>query len=236
LPPFCLPEAGFLNLAISPLTHNQRTTTLLFAVCAFTQKEEPMIQTPDQLRQNVRVLEYDMLYLEEQLEGLDPDSFEAESMTHTLDVKRRLLSDQLGQLNMAQISLHAAQAQRADACAARTGDPDAFAVPVVAIVTPTTVSDIMVTAVEGGCEYWLSRFKVRGSGAGAYSEPSSFRGDWVVDIETDGDGHATITKTSLQKAMHDNPEWTMAISDGSFDADTVDALLQCAAFGKVVYG
>lgn len=113
---------------------------------------------------------------------------------------------------------------------------DTFAVPVVAYITPMTVSDIMITALEGACNHWIDGFKVRGAGPGAYEKPSSFKGDWVVDIETHEDGPATITKAGLQKAMHDNPKQTLQIVDGSYDAETVDILLQCAAFGEIVYG
>lgn len=113
---------------------------------------------------------------------------------------------------------------------------DTFAVPVVAYITPMTVSDIMITALEGACNYWIDGFSIRGQARGAYEKPSSFRGDWVVDIETHEDGPATITKASLQKAMHDKPACTLSIVDSSYDAETVDTLLQYAAFGDIVYG
>ena len=113
---------------------------------------------------------------------------------------------------------------------------DTFAVSVSAYIYPMTVSDIMITAVEGACNHWIDGFKIRGAGPGAYEKPSSFKGDWVVDIEVYEDGPVTITKTDLQKAMHDNPDRTLQIVDGSYDAETVDVLLQCAAFGEIVYG
>jgi len=113
---------------------------------------------------------------------------------------------------------------------------DTFAVPVTAFITPMTVSDIMITALEGACNHWIDGFKIRGAGPGAYEKPSSFKGDWVVDIETVEDGPVSITKIDLQKAMHANPAYTLSIVDGSYDADTVDVLLQYAAFGDIVYG
>ena len=113
---------------------------------------------------------------------------------------------------------------------------DTFAVPIVAYITPMTVSDIMITAIEGGCNYWIDGFSIRGQARGAYGKPSSFKGDWIVDIEVYEDDPVTITKAALQKAMHDNPDRTLQIIDGSYDAETVDVLLQCAAFGEIVYG
>lgn len=113
---------------------------------------------------------------------------------------------------------------------------DTFAVPVVAYITTVTVSDIMITAIEGACNHWIDDFSIRGQARGAYEKPSSFKGDWVVDIETHEDGPGTITKASLQKAMHDNPDRTLQIIDGSYDAETVDVLLQHAAFGDIIFG
>lgn len=53
-----------------------------------------MAQTPDQIRENIRVLQDDILYLEQQLDGLDPDSPAAESKDRIIGVKWRLLLEQ----------------------------------------------------------------------------------------------------------------------------------------------
>lgn len=53
-----------------------------------------MAQTPDQIHENIAVLQDDILYLEQQLDGLDPDSLEAESKDRILGVKWALLLEQ----------------------------------------------------------------------------------------------------------------------------------------------
>lgn len=54
--------------------------------------------TLEEIRENVRILQDDILHLEQQLDGLDPDGLEAESKERVLNVKWRLLSDQQGLL------------------------------------------------------------------------------------------------------------------------------------------
>ena len=54
--------------------------------------------TLEQIRENIRVLQDDILHLEQQLDGLDPDGLEAESKERVLNVKWRLLSEQQGLL------------------------------------------------------------------------------------------------------------------------------------------
>ena len=53
-----------------------------------------MTTTPAQIRENIAVLQDDILHLEQQLDGLDPDSLAAESKDRILNVKWRLLSEQ----------------------------------------------------------------------------------------------------------------------------------------------
>ena len=53
-----------------------------------------MAQTPDQIRENIAVLQDDILYLEHQLDDLDPDSPAAESKDRVIVVKWLLLLEQ----------------------------------------------------------------------------------------------------------------------------------------------
>lgn len=48
----------------------------------------------EQIKENIRVLDDDIRYLEQQLDGLDPDSPSAESKERILNVKWRLLQEQ----------------------------------------------------------------------------------------------------------------------------------------------
>jgi hypothetical protein len=54
--------------------------------------------TLEEIRENIRGLQDDILYLERQLDGLDPDGLDAESKERVLNVKWRLLSEQRGLL------------------------------------------------------------------------------------------------------------------------------------------
>lgn len=56
----------------------------------------------DQIRENMRVLQDDILHLERSLLGMDPDSPEAESKDRILNVKWRLFSEQKGLLDRAE--------------------------------------------------------------------------------------------------------------------------------------
>ena len=53
-----------------------------------------MTTTLDQIRENIAVLQDDILHLQQQLVGLDPDSPAALSKDRVLNVKWRLLSEQ----------------------------------------------------------------------------------------------------------------------------------------------
>ena len=50
--------------------------------------------TIDAIRENIRVLQDDIAWLEGELDTLDPDSLSAESKERVLNVKWRLLSEQ----------------------------------------------------------------------------------------------------------------------------------------------
>ena len=50
--------------------------------------------TLEEIRENVRILQDDILHLEQQLDSIDPDGIDAESKERVLNVKWRLLSEQ----------------------------------------------------------------------------------------------------------------------------------------------
>ena len=53
-----------------------------------------MTMSIDHIRENIRVLQDDVLYLEQRLDEAAPDSLEAESRERILNVKYRLLQEQ----------------------------------------------------------------------------------------------------------------------------------------------
>ena len=119
-------------------------------------------------------------------------------------------------------------------------------------VDPQTVQDLIVTAFEGGSNYWLGNSRVElvhpayedlpadgvvwygNSKRNVFAEP-----DFKVTIDTE-EGLETLDAAAIEKGLG-----VMAtryarhfadIVQDNMDADTGDVFLQCALFGEVVYG
>jgi hypothetical protein len=107
-------------------------------------------------------------------------------------------------------------------------------------VTAEMISNIFITAIEGGIGYWCQKLDLRQNGTEVnYQNAESFTGQWVAKITmVEDDGTATITPEKLAEALAMRPTEAAQIitDDGGFDADSADILIQCAAFGEIVYG
>jgi len=107
-------------------------------------------------------------------------------------------------------------------------------------VTSEMISNIFITAIEGGISYWCEEVNLRQNGNEVtYQKAESFTGQWIATITmVEDDGTATITPEKLAKALALRPTEAAQIitDDGCFDADSADVLIQCAAFGEIVYG
>jgi len=113
--------------------------------------------------------------------------------------------------------------------------------------------NIIVTALEGGSNYWyllgdLAPVRAWAKKNKIESEPMAikiatalfndpeFMLD-VYDVENEDDVLGTITQASLLKAMADRPEEALKfINEGDYDAYTADTLFQTAVMGEVVFG
>lgn len=107
------------------------------------------------------------------------------------------------------------------------------------IVTEKMVCDLFITAIEGGSTYWCEEIDLRKDGqAVTYQREESFTGDWTATVTPHEDDKAIITPETLQKAFSMRPEETalLVTESPAFDAITADTLIQCAAFGEIVYG
>jgi hypothetical protein len=81
-----------------------------------------------------------------------------------------------------------------------------------------------------------------------YSCPEIFEKSFEIALEFDdpneyeglGNGQKTITEVDVRRGLdimrRDYPEQFAKVMSGDADADTADVFLQCALFGKVVYG
>lgn len=107
-------------------------------------------------------------------------------------------------------------------------------------VTSQMIADIFITAVEGGISYWCDELDLRKDGEQvSYQNAESFEGDWTAKLTLgEDDGTAEITPEKLAQAFALRPSEAAQIitDDGGFDATSADNLIQCAAFGEIVYG
>jgi len=109
------------------------------------------------------------------------------------------------------------------------------------------VADLLVTAFEGGSNYWISHaspefaYNLADLDTNWYATASFLnRGDWRIRItEDEGDEHF-VTKHNLAKGFEllaqDNIQILDSIVDENYDASDADIWLQLAIFGGIVYG
>lgn len=108
---------------------------------------------------------------------------------------------------------------------------------------------VIVTALEGGSNYWYCipdqpALKFNKSLKGEplsvkiakslYNDPNySLQ---INDAEDEDEKLGIITQASLIKAFQDNPEKTLDIINGDYDAWTADTIFQYAVMGEVTFG
>ena len=109
-------------------------------------------------------------------------------------------------------------------------------------VTSEMIADQMVTAFEGGVNYWVDRaIKVRGETTEApwYADRQLYEQDFVIEIHAD-DGvfqlNPELIKLGLKHMAQNLPSDFRDIVDFQGDASTADVFLQCCLFKDVVYG
>jgi hypothetical protein len=112
-------------------------------------------------------------------------------------------------------------------------------------ITKEIFEDIIVTALEGGSNYWyllkdnLPKNKD--------NEPLSIRISnmlWdnieyklpVYDIENEDELLGYLSQESLINTLQQNPEKLSCFLEGNYDADDADYIFQIAIMGEVVFG
>lgn len=106
---------------------------------------------------------------------------------------------------------------------------------------------VIVTALEGGSNYWYYLPQESWENLPLKDEPLSIRianalyNDptfklKVNDAENENDELGELTQESLIKAFQSKPAETLDIINGDFDAFTADVLFQYAVMGEVVFG
>lgn len=116
-------------------------------------------------------------------------------------------------------------------------------------VEPQMIQDMIITAFEGGSNYWLGRGRVElinppyadlpddgvawygNSQRNVFAEP-----DFKITIETE-EGLKTLDADAITRGLAAMPPRHLAdLTSDNGDAETADVFLQCALFGEVVYG
>lgn len=103
------------------------------------------------------------------------------------------------------------------------------------MLTPQLACDLLVTALEGGSNYWLDTYQPHLSG---YGNVINYAPDKTWTFAVDGESETvTTTWSDLQQALHKMPRHHLDnIKNDNWDAETADVWLQCALFGEIVYG
>lgn len=116
------------------------------------------------------------------------------------------------------------------------------------IVTPEDIDDIMVSALEGGINYWCSKAEVVGEYLGKYGSEQISRGGTLKLYDSEAEEIYELTKEKFLKGLEryvKNPTYSdflefvdheVRLDTGYADADVADTIIQYALFDEIVYG
>ena len=105
------------------------------------------------------------------------------------------------------------------------------------------IDDIMVTALEGGINYWCRRAKVVGEYLGEAASDQISRGGSLIlhDSESSDKWELTLEKFLNGVKLYFEDGCHVQVEDNRIDAGDIDAgdadcIIQLALFGEVVFG
>lgn len=116
------------------------------------------------------------------------------------------------------------------------------------VVTPEDIDDIMVSALEGGINYWCCRAEVEGEYLGEYASDQISRGGVLKLHDSEEDEVYELTKEKFLKGLEKyvkNPTYSdflefvdheVRLDTGYADAGVADAIIQYAVFDDIIYG
>lgn len=117
-----------------------------------------------------------------------------------------------------------------------------FAITTTFDITQQQVADLVVTAFEGGSNYWLGDIKPFYAKTADYAEADRYGEDMVTRVFTpsEDDEEYTFDREAINRGLQimadQYPTHFNDLREDNFDADTADVFLQCALFGEIVYG
>lgn len=100
------------------------------------------------------------------------------------------------------------------------------------------MDDVLVTAFEGGINYWCNKVKVINDDykGGEYASNVVSRGG-ELELDVDESTPVRLNKTKLHTALHlYKDKFGKPFDIETHDAGDADVLVQLAVFGEVVYG
>lgn len=116
------------------------------------------------------------------------------------------------------------------------------------VVTQEDIDDIMVTALEGGINYWCGKAEVDGSYLGEYASDQISRGGTLILHDTEEKRTELLTKEKLLQGIRmyaeqpknsdifETVDHELHIDCCMVDANVADSIIQYAVFSEVVYG
>ena len=115
-----------------------------------------------------------------------------------------------------------------------------FDVVTTTTITAEQVADLMTGAMEGGSGYWIESIDPRYAKHEDYSEAASYGRLMKPRIFHTDDIDYVFGFTEIEKGLQcmsrNYPQDFANIIDDNADAETSDVFLQCALFGRIVYG
>lgn len=114
-----------------------------------------------------------------------------------------------------------------------------LSINVIHLINEQTIADLMTTALEGGCNYWVSRVVPVYNTHKDYSQPECYHSKmrprvFIVDEQPYELDWGAIHRGLSVMATNFPAHFADIISDNE-DAITGDVFLQCCLFGDVVY-
>ena len=122
-----------------------------------------------------------------------------------------------------------------------------FIVKVTKAFSNNTIYDLLVTAREGGSNYWMDSYKCEKpkqdftpvDGEVYKFADYPIHGGRVIIKHDDGES-SILTRATIERGLkvmaNEYPKHMDDILNENYDADTADVFLQCCVFGEVVYG
>ena len=110
-------------------------------------------------------------------------------------------------------------------------------------ISSQDIDDLMVTALEGGINYWCDEIKVKipyGSSTNVIASDVISRGGTLRFIYDERSGIAILDKEKLikglKKTIEDDDYCSVQDLMDNHDAETADKIIQFALFDEIVFG